>query len=56
MKKEKKTFRYTVSFTVETSREMKVEELEEKAAEVWDGENRHEDLFTDSYDFRAVKD
>lgn len=56
-KNEKKTFPYTVTFTVETSREMKVEDLEEKAAAVWDGvaTNRDRELFTDSYNFVAEK-
>lgn len=52
---EKKTFQYTVTFTVETSREMKSEDLEEKAAEVWDGvaTARVRKLFVDSYGFSA---
>lgn len=54
----KKTFRYTVTFTVETAREMKEEDVEETATKVWDGvaENQDRKLFVDSYDFNAVKD
>jgi hypothetical protein len=54
---ENKTFQYTVTFTVETSRRMEVEDLEEKAAAVWDGvaTSRDRELFTDSYNFIAEK-
>ena len=54
---EKKTFQYTVTFTVETTRQMKVEDLEEKAAAVWDGvaTDRDRKLFVDSYGFNAER-
>jgi hypothetical protein len=58
MKNEKKTktFRYTVSFTVETAREMDTWTLEEKAAAVWDSApDQTRKPFTDSYGFSAVK-
>ena len=58
-KNEKKTFRYTVSFTVETARQMEPEVLEEKAAAVWDNAptaDQDRKLFVDSYGFSAVKD
>jgi len=53
---EKDTFRYTVTFTVETSRQLKPEDVEEKAAMVWDeGSATYKKLFVDSYGFSAEK-
>ncbi len=51
--KNKKTFRYTVTFTVETSRKLKPEELEAMVADVWDdgASDKSKKLFVDSYGF-----
>ena len=57
-KKPKKTFRYTVSFTVETSRKLTEADVEERVADVWDcaeGAPRKK-VFVDSYAFSAVQD
>lgn len=56
-KKDKKTFLYTVTFTVETSRKLKPSDLEEKVAEVWDNGIGASDqkLIVDSYLFSAAE-
>ena len=61
MPKEKKTFKY-VTFTIETSREMELANLEEEVAKVWDegvelGHVRrtYRKLFVDSYRFGVEK-
>lgn len=51
--KTKKTFRYKVTFTVETSCKPEPIDLEEKAAEVWDigFDSSDQKLIVDSYGF-----
>jgi hypothetical protein len=55
-KREPKTYRYTITFTIETSRKLNTEELEEKVAAVWDSGNERESgpFIADSYGFMAA--
>lgn len=49
----KKTYAYTVTFMIETERKIKSEDLEDIAANIWDGvaDGKARETITDSYNF-----
>jgi len=53
--KEDKVFQYTITFTVESEREMTEEEVVSKAEEQWDRGHSPRSKFTDSYGFEAER-